>query len=123
MTWRQTQNHFYYLLRSRLKISRKDAGVTAHGLRHGFAQWKYRQLTGLPTPVEGGALGMIARDTHQVANISVSRALGHSRTAVTAMYYGSYGHALRGTNATSNGKQGNQDDDSEPVPVFLESQR
>jgi integrase len=97
MTWRQAQNHFYYLLRSRLIINRKEVGVSAHGLRHGYAQVKYRQLTGLRTPIEGGALGKIDRDTHQIANISVSRALGHSRTAVTAMYYGSYGHALRGT--------------------------
>ncbi|MBZ0145515.1 MAG: integrase domain-containing protein [Rhodocyclaceae bacterium] len=116
MTWRQAQNHFYHLLRYRLKISRKEVGVTAHGLRHGYAQTKYRQLTGgLPTPIEGGAIGLIDRNTHQTASISVSRALGHSRTAVTAMYYGSYGHALRGTNAPGNGKQ---DDDPEPEPVI-----
>lgn len=105
MTWRQAQNHFYYLLRSRLKISRNIVGVTAHGLRHGYAQAKYRQLTGLPTPIEGGALGKIDRDTHQVANISVSRALGHSRTAVTSMYYGSYRHALRGTGINGAGNE------------------
>lgn len=107
MTWRQAQNHFYYLIRSRLKISRKIVGVTAHGLRHGYAQTKYRQLTGLPTPIEGGALGKIDRDTHQVANISVSRALGHSRTAVTSMYYGSYRHALRGTGIFDAGNERN----------------
>ena len=114
MTWRQAQNHFYYLLRGRLKISRKIVGVTAHGLRHGYAQTKYRQLTGLPTPIEGGALGKIDRDTHQVANISVSRALGHSRTAVTSMYYGSYRHALRGTGVHGAGNEHRRVDKPNP---------
>lgn len=118
MTWRQAQNHFYHLLRNRLKISRKEVGVTAHGLRHGYAQAKYRQLTGLPTPIEGGALGMIDRDTHQVANISVSRTLGHSRTAVTSMYYGSYGHALRGSGVRGDNIRNSQDDEPDPVPVI-----
>ncbi len=118
MTWRQAQNHFYHLLRYRLKITRKVVGVTVHGLRHSFAQWKYRQLTDLPTPIEGGALGKIDRDTHQVANISVSRALGHSRTAVTSMYYGSYGHALRGSGVRGDNIRNSQDDEPDPVPVI-----
>lgn len=118
MTWRQAQNHFYYLVRVRLNISRKETGVTMHGLRHGYAQWKYRQLTGLPTPVEGGAIGSIDRSTHQTASISVSRALGHSRTAVTSSYYGSYGHALRGKNIPRNGNQRNQADELDSAPVI-----
>lgn len=118
MTWRQAQNHFYYLVRVRLNISRKETGVTMHGLRHGYAQWKYRQLTGLPTPVEGGAIGSIDRSTHQTASISVSRALGHSRTAVTSSYYGSYGHALRGKNILGNRNQRNQADELDSAPVI-----
>lgn len=50
---------------------------------------------GLPSPIKGGALGQIDRETHRVAIITVSRALGHGRIDVTTGYYGSYGHALR----------------------------
>jgi integrase len=80
---------------TRLGVCDKNMGVTAHGLRHGFAQRKYRQETGLLTPVEGGALNRIDRNTHKNAALTVSSALGHGRPHVTCAYYGSYGHALR----------------------------
>ncbi|NHC07896.1 integrase domain-containing protein [Azonexus fungiphilus] len=102
-TWKQAQNRFYHLIRFRLGITRKLKGITAHGLRHGYAQGRYRQETGMPSPVEGGALGRIDRQSHHDASITVSRALGHGRIDVTASYYGSYGHQLRmppGTNMT-----------------------
>lgn len=94
-TWLQAQSRFYALIRRQLGISKKDLGVTAHGLRHGWSQRDYRRQTGLPTPVEGGALGRIDRETHQMACLTTSRALGHSRVKVAASYYGSYGHQLR----------------------------
>jgi len=94
-TWKKAQNRFYHLIRYRLGITRKLKGITAHGLRHGYAHRRYRQETGLPTPVEGGALGQIDRETHHAACITVSRALGHGRIDVTTSYYGSYGHQLR----------------------------
>ena len=95
-TWKQAQNRFYHLVRYRLGITGALKGITAHGLRHGYAQRRYRQETGgLPSPVEGGAIGKIDRATHQAACITVSRALGHGRIDVTPSYYGSYGHALR----------------------------
>lgn len=94
-TWKQAQNRFYHYARRRLGISRKGLGVTAHALRHGYAQRGYRKETGLPSPIEGGALGRIDRATHQAACLTVAHALGHGRVDVTASYYGSYGHALR----------------------------
>jgi len=94
-TWNRAQNRFYHLLRYHLGISRKLQGITAHGLRHGYAQGVYRQETGLPSPIEGGALGQIDRQTHHDASSTVSRALGHGRIDVTASYFGSYGHQLR----------------------------
>lgn len=98
LSFKQAYARFYMLLRRRLGVSRRALGLTAHGLRHGFAQKKYRRLTGLPTPVEGGAIGRIDHQTHHYANLQVSKALGHWRDDVVASYYGTYGHALR--NAT-----------------------
>ncbi len=94
-TWKQAQSRFYHFIRNRLGISKKLMGVTAHGLRHGYANVFYRDETGCATPIEGGALGKITRVEHQMASLTVSRALGHGRIDVTASYYGSYGHALR----------------------------
>ncbi len=96
-TWKQAQRRFYHYVNNRLGISKKDMGVTPHGLRHGYVQDAYREQTGLPTPVEGGALGKIDRETHQMASMTVSRWVGHGRIDVTTSYGGSYGHALRPT--------------------------
>lgn len=95
LTWKQAQGRFYRLAR-RLRITKAGLGVTAHGVRHEYAQDGYRDRTQLPTPIEGGALGTITADTHRRASIDVSRELGHGRISVTAAYYGSYGHKLRG---------------------------
>jgi integrase len=94
-TFKQAQTRFYYLLGRKLHVNRRELGVTAHGLRHGYSQRKYRRYTGLPTPIEGGALGRIDRATHQAAGMQVSKALGHGRVPIVGSYYGSYGHALR----------------------------
>jgi integrase len=102
LTFRQAQARFYYYLRSRLGISRFSAGVTAHGLRHGYAQRSYLEETGgLACPVNGGAPGAISRELHHAASITVSHALGHGRVDVTTSYYGSYGHALRDVRANA----------------------
>ncbi|MDQ5903179.1 MAG: Integrase [Pseudomonadota bacterium] len=94
-TWKQARNRFYHYIRNRLGVSKALTGTTAHGLRHGNGQQRYRHWTGLPTPIEGGALGRIDREKHQAASICVSRELGHNRIDVTTGYYGSYGHQLR----------------------------
>jgi site-specific recombinase XerD len=95
MTWKRAQSYFYYHLRA-LGITNKSRGVTLHGLRHQFAQNNYRFVTGLPTPVEGGALDLLNKFIHRTANQFVSSQLGHCREDIGATYYGSYGHSLRG---------------------------
>jgi integrase len=94
-TFKQAQSRFYHYVRDRLGISRKTLGVTPHGLRHTYAQGSYEEQTGLPCPLKGGAIGRIDRETHRMASMTVSSALGHGRIDVTTAYYGSYGHALR----------------------------
>ncbi|MCL4682805.1 MAG: integrase domain-containing protein [Rhodocyclaceae bacterium] len=94
LTWEQAQARFYRGL-AKLGVTRRQLGVTSHGLRHGYAQQAYRVLTGQPSPVEGGALGRIDRERHRLAGMKVSALLGHGRVDVTGYYYGSYGHALR----------------------------
>ncbi len=93
-TWKQARAHYYYLLR-KLGITKADLGVTSHGLRHGYAQEKYQDLTGLPPPIVGVDPKEVDPQAHRDAGIQVSRDLGHGRLQVTASYYGSHGHALR----------------------------
>lgn len=92
--WKQAQRRFY-LYMGKLNMTRKGAGVTAHGLRHEFLQSDYEIESGYPPPIKGGALGQISGDVHRMTQQTITRAAGHGRRQVTATYCGSYGHLLR----------------------------
>ena len=61
-----------------------------HGLRHAYAQERYRELTGWDAPAAGGpSRGKLSKDQRQVdydARMTISRELGHSRENVTIIY-------------------------------------
>jgi len=63
-----------------------------HGLRHAYAQRRYRELTGWPAPVAGGperkALGPEQLAVDEEARATLTAELGHSRLAVTNTYLG-----------------------------------
>jgi integrase len=84
---------------TRLGINKKELGVTFHGLRHQYANEKYERMTGVPSPVRGGKRGEVDPETDYKARMLTSEALGHSRTSVTASYYGSH----RSVSATNSG--------------------
>ncbi|MDR1848831.1 MAG: integrase domain-containing protein [Zoogloeaceae bacterium] len=93
-TWKEAQTYLYSMMK-RLGIRRSLKGVTLHGLRHQKAHGIYRDITGLPTPIEGGALSQLDKATHQKALHRVSGQLGHRRMYIAHTYCGSYGHATR----------------------------
>ena len=69
------------------------AGITnAHGLRHAYAQWRYKALTGWACPAAGGPTvdtmkrQEAARD--RAARLEISHELGHGRLDVTDTYLG-----------------------------------
>jgi integrase len=69
------------------------AGIgNAHGYRHAYAQWRYKQLTGWSCPAAGGRTvdkmtpAEAARD--RAARLEVSHELGHGRLDVTDTYLG-----------------------------------
>jgi integrase len=80
----QVKNHSYYVLR-RCGVSRK-AGFTQHGLRHGYANQRYKALSGQDSPVQGG--NMANKEDDAVARKQVAEELGHSRTDITNHYLG-----------------------------------
>ena len=80
----QWKNHYYQVVRS-CGITRED-GITSHGLRHQYANERYRELTGSDSPVRGGA--PVDRDTDRAAREVIAEELGHSREGVTTHYLG-----------------------------------
>lgn len=84
----QWHDHFYRVCRS-CGISRKN-GVVPHGLRHERANDLYYQLTGMNSPVRGGAeqveKHLLAIDT--AARRIVAEYMGHCREQSTGAYCG-----------------------------------
>lgn len=65
----------------------------SHGLRHGWAQWRYKQLTGgMECPSKGGpdpkSLRGRERELDQDARRQLSLELGHNRIQITRTYLG-----------------------------------
>ncbi|MBK8168610.1 MAG: integrase domain-containing protein [bacterium] len=67
----------------------REGGLVSHGLRHQYANDRYEELTGEPSPVRGGAA--VAGDDHRRAQLEVSARLGHARPSITRAYYGKPG--------------------------------
>jgi len=84
LTLAQAKNRYYHVLRS-CGITRAD-GITGHGLRHGYANDRYRQISGEASPVRGGK--STDADIDHAARLEVAEELGHSRESVTTHYLG-----------------------------------
>ena len=69
-------------------VTKKALGVTAHGLRHQFAQDFHVELTDVQAPVRGGDAcadpGIL-----NAALFEIAHQLGHNRPAITCAYLGS----------------------------------
>lgn len=83
----------YRQQRERFKSECQQAGIDrVHGHRHGYAQERYRQLTGWDCPALGGptskALTPEQKALDAEARIILSGEMGHEREQVTAVYLG-----------------------------------
>ena len=83
----QSVNLFYSHV-NKAGVSRKDLGVTAHGLRHGYACRIYKQLTGEDPPVLSG--GYVDPLLDKQARLEIADRLGHSRAVIVSAYIGSH---------------------------------
>ena len=74
------------------KQSAKAGLSHLHGLRHGYAQRRYFELTERVCPVAGGLpskeLNPEQRALDQKARVAISSELGHAREDITAVYLG-----------------------------------
>ena len=63
-----------------------------HGLRHGYAQTRYRELMGFDCPAVGGSRSLTSEEIAKDKEIRmlISEELGHSRINITSVYLGSW---------------------------------
>ncbi|MEW6168642.1 MAG: integrase domain-containing protein [Pseudomonadota bacterium] len=80
----QWKNHYYHVVRS-CGITREN-GFTPHGLRHQYANDRYKAVSGAASPVRGGSAA--DRETDRAARLIVAEELGHSREDITTHYLG-----------------------------------
>ena len=74
----------------KFKITKKDLGVTGHGLRHEYLNDTYEDIAGQPSPVRGGLKENIDPELDKLAREITSQEAGHSRLGITASYFGSH---------------------------------
>lgn len=86
-TQAQAYRRFYYIL-DLAQVSKAESGVSAHGLRHEFANDMYVKRTGEQAPVNHGRRVTLNED--RKARAEITEALGHSRLAITSAYLGSH---------------------------------
>jgi len=81
----QVKNNYYAVMRQ-AGITKADAGISSHGLRHAYANDRYKEITGVASPVRGG--GFVEKSLDNQARLIISEELGHSRENVTTHYLG-----------------------------------
>ena len=86
LTLVQVKSHYYAVVRA-CGITRR-AGITSHGLRHGYANNRFEQMSGEASPVRGGSLAIRDRETDRAIRLEIAEELGHSRESVTTHYLG-----------------------------------
>jgi len=85
-TLKQAEGEYYRLLR-KVGVTKAELGVTSYANRHQFANDKFEELTGIPSPVRGGP--PVPKEIADLANLKVAESLGHSRAEIVKHYLGS----------------------------------
>lgn len=93
LTLKQNLNRFDYIMR-KIGITKKELGVTAHGLRHQRLNDKFEEIAGVPSPVRqmSGAGGSVVKgdaEKWRQAQQQVSNIGGHARLNISTAYTGS----------------------------------
>ncbi len=69
----------------------RHSGIRSHGLRHAYAQERYKELTGWEAPIAGGpdpkTLDYEQRRKDTLARMILTEELGHSRIQITRKNY------------------------------------
>lgn len=82
-------NHIYSVLKA-FGITKNESGVSVHGLRHSYLNAVYEAITGVKSPINGGA--PVDKETDIKARLEVSRRAGHARPEIAYAYVGTHKH-------------------------------
>ncbi|CAB5499630.1 hypothetical protein AZO1586R_959 [Bathymodiolus azoricus thioautotrophic gill symbiont] len=78
----------YYKAMKDLSNKCSEHGIKMHGLRHAYAQDRYKEITGRDAPVRSNEA--VPRDQiDKAARLQISQELGHNRIEITNCYLGS----------------------------------
>jgi len=77
-------------------ITKRQAGATGHGLRHGNLNDFYEALARVPSPVRAG--GSVDAAVDRAARLAVSERAGHARMRASSAYIGPV-RSMRGNNS------------------------
>ena len=91
--WSRTDTRFYTVL-ARFGVTKRQLGITAHGLRHQYANDRYEDVAGAPAPVRGG--DRLDREVDRSARLQVAGELGHARENISTAYLGAILQQRRG---------------------------
>jgi integrase len=80
---KQNLDRLHYVMR-KFGVTRRALGITAHGLRHGYAADRYEALAGTPAPIRGGCAP--EKTTDRRARLAVAEELGHGREQIVSAY-------------------------------------
>ena len=84
-------------------VTKKDLGVTLHGLRHERMHDIHEEVTGQPCAVRGGLRENIDPDLELKARHKMTMEAGHARLGITNAYAGSFHNqkpSVMGNNTT-----------------------
>ena len=98
LTLKQAISRYYSVMRA-VGVNKKSLGITSHGLRKEYANQQYRELTGVPSPIQGGP--KIERATDRQARLEIMERLGHTRENIGTAYLGAIIRSLKQTNRLS----------------------
>lgn len=71
-------------------ITKKDMGVTLHGLRHERMHDIHEEVSGVPCPIKGGIQSEIDPELALLARQKMTQAAGHARLGITNAYAGTF---------------------------------
>lgn len=103
LTLKQSLKRFDNVMR-KAGVTRKQLGVTAHGLRHQFAQEFHVELTDVQAPVRGGE-ACIDAAILKAALLEIARQLGHNRPQIVNAYCGSPARSSQRAPQSDSGKE------------------
>lgn len=82
----RNENRYDYNMR-KLGLTKKQSGITGHGLRAQYSE-DMALLKGFVPATLGGTKGQLGQASLDLARLQVSENMGHSRISVTGAYYG-----------------------------------